>query len=178
MTNTSLLLPSPSNKSNPGLSLPGAKALCYRMEDSICYPQPHLSRVTIVSELFWKASESIWKSILAIRWPLTLIGPLPSLSPHSWTLSTNQLPKQRLLGPRAESWGGNALSRMYPAFCNPKEGRFCYFHSDRVTETAVILIGTWDKSATPELTMRPVNSHKSKDPALKIFRAGQSPLPC
>lgn len=67
-----------------------------------------------------------------------------------------------------ESTSKNALSRVYPCLPWPLGHRLCYFNS----EIALILTSTWDKSATPELTMRPVTSRQKQRPSFKNLWSG------
>lgn len=87
---------------------------------------------------------------------------LPSFFPHF-----NKLLKQRLLGPRSESMCENALSTVSLGH------RLCYFHS----EIALILPSTRDKSATPELTMRPITFRQKQRPSFKNLWSGSAYAP-
>lgn len=127
----------------------------------------HLSRVTTVPYVLEGLTKHL--QILVIRRPLCLpfLYSLPSF--HTLTNCSNR-------GSLALDL--NQCVRMHcPQYIPVSRGslghRLCYFHS----QIALILTSTRDKSATPELTMRPVTSRQKQRPSFKNLWSGSAYTP-
>lgn len=94
---------------------------------------------------------------------------LPSLFPH-FPLTEAQT---EVLWPYLNQYARRHCPECIPGSRGPLGNRLCYFNS----EIALNLTSTRDKSATPELTMRPVTSRQKQRPSFKNLWSGSAYTP-